>query len=251
MSVDAINDNSGATGAGLSQVDRVINTYVAPSKTFTDILRSTSWWLPFLLIVVVSLFSTVVIDKKVGFDTVVQNANHDSPKQEEKLAEMQPEQRATQLRIMAKAYRYSSYASVVFVLIFSAIAALVLWATFNFGLGAQTTFGQMFAVWMYAGLPKLLIWLLMIIMLLFGGNTESFNMKNPVGTNLGFYLSDSAAWVRTLFGFFDVLGIWALVLLVIGTAIVAKVTRRQAAMVVVGWWLLIIIVYVGMTAAFS
>ena len=36
---------------GLSQVERVVDTFVAPSKTFTDILRSTSWWLPFLLLV--------------------------------------------------------------------------------------------------------------------------------------------------------------------------------------------------------
>jgi len=251
MSVDAINDNSGATGAGLSQVERVVNAYIAPSKTFTDILRSTSWWLPFLLVILVSLVATVVIDKRVGFDTVVQNSLHDSPKQEEKLAEAQPEQRATQLRVMAVAYRYSSYASAVFVLVFSAIGALVLWATFNFGLGAQTNFSQMFAVWMYASLPKLLSGLLMILTLLFGGAAESFNLKNPVGTNLGFYMSDSAAWVKTLLGFFDVLGIWVLVLLVIGTAIVAKVKRQQAAMVIVGWWLLVLIVSVGLTAAFS
>jgi hypothetical protein len=32
---------------GLSQVERVVDTFVASSKTFTDILRSTSWWLPF------------------------------------------------------------------------------------------------------------------------------------------------------------------------------------------------------------
>jgi Yip1 domain len=251
MSVDAINDTSGVEGAGLSQVERVVDAYIAPSKTFTDILRSSSWWLPFLLVILVSLIATVVVDKRVGFDTVVQNSMHDSPKQEEKLAELQPEQRAAQLRIMAVAYRYSAYASPVFVLLISAIGTLALWASFNFGLGAKTTFGQMFSVWMYASLPKLLSGLLMILTLLFGGAAESFNLKNPVGTNLGFYMSDSAAWVKTLLGFFDVLGIWVLVLMVIGTAIVAKVKRQQAAMVVVGWWLLALIVSVGLTAAFS
>ena len=33
----------------LSQGERVIDTFIAPSKTFTDILRSQSWWLPFLI----------------------------------------------------------------------------------------------------------------------------------------------------------------------------------------------------------
>ena len=61
----------GGQGAGLSQVERVVDTFIAPSKTFTDILRSTSWWLPFLLLVVVSLGATVVVDKQVGFERVV------------------------------------------------------------------------------------------------------------------------------------------------------------------------------------
>ncbi len=56
----------GGQGAGLSEVERVVDTFVAPSKTFTDILRSTSWWLPFLLLVVVSFGTTVVVEKQVG-----------------------------------------------------------------------------------------------------------------------------------------------------------------------------------------
>jgi hypothetical protein len=53
------------TEQGLSQVERVVDTFIAPTKTFTDILRSTSWWLPFLLAVVVSLGVTYAIDKQV------------------------------------------------------------------------------------------------------------------------------------------------------------------------------------------
>ena len=33
----------------LSQAERVVDTFIAPSKTFTDILRSSSWWLPWLI----------------------------------------------------------------------------------------------------------------------------------------------------------------------------------------------------------
>ncbi len=54
------------TEQGLSQVERVVDTFIAPSKTFTDILRSTSWWLPFLLAVVVSIGVTFAIDKSGG-----------------------------------------------------------------------------------------------------------------------------------------------------------------------------------------
>ena len=236
---------------GLTQTERVIDTFVAPSKTFTDVLRSTSWWLPFLLATIFSLAAAYAIDKKVGFDTVAQNMVHDNPSQEEKLSQAEPKQRAAQMHMMTVSTRYSTFASPVFILLISALGALVLWGSFNFGLGAKTTFGQMFAVWMYASLPRLLVSVIMIVTVYFGGNAETFNLKNPVGTNPAFYMPDAAPWLKTLLSFVDVLGLWVLALLVIGTAIVAKVKRGQAAAVVVGWWLLVLIASVGIAAATS
>jgi hypothetical protein len=236
---------------GLSQVERLVDTFVAPTKTFKDILRSTSWWLPFVLAVLVSLGVTFAIDRQVGFERVVENIVQASPKQEEQLASLTPEQRETRVKAMANGYRYTSYASPIFILAFTALGALVLWGSFNFGLGAQTTFGQMFCLWMYCSLPRLLGGLLTVVILYFGGDAESFDFKNPVGTNVGYYLTDVPAWLKTGLGFFDVIGLWTLLLLVIGTAVVAKVSRGRAAAVVVGWWILILVISVASTAAFS
>lgn len=238
-------------GTGLSEVERVVDVFVAPSKTFTDILRSASWWLPFVLALVVTLGVTVVVDKQVGFVRVAENQIQQNPKQEERLNNLTPEQRAAQMNGMAKGYRYSSYGSFVFILIFVAIGALLYWASFNFGLGAQTTYGQMFAVWMYAGLPRILSGLLAILTLMFGGNADAYDMRNPVGTNLAYYMPDSAPWLKAALSFFDVIGIWVLVLLIIGTSIVAKVSRGKAAVVVVGWWVFGLLVSVGIAVATS
>ena len=236
---------------GLSQVERVVDTFVAPTKTFTDTLRCTSWWLPFLLSAVMTLCVTVVIDRHVGFDRVVENQIHNSPKQEDEMANLTPEQRSGRMKGMITGYRYTSYAAPVIVLLVSAIGALGLWGSFNFGLGAQTTFGQMLCVWMYAWLPKMLSGLLTIIALYFGGSNDGFDLKDPVGTNLGYYLPDAPAWLKAGLSFFDVLGLWVLFLLVIGTAIVAKVSRGKAAAVVVGWWVVMLMVSVAMAAAFN
>ena len=236
---------------GLTQAERVVDTFLAPSRTFTDILRSTSWWLPFLLAVIVTLAVTFTIDRQVGFERVVENTIHASPKQEEQMASLPPDQRAARLKGMAAGYRYTSYGSPAFILVFSAIGALILWGSFNFGLGAHTTFAQMFCLWMYASLPRLLSGLLTILTLAFGGNSENFDLKNPVGTNLGYYLPDAAPWLKTALGFFDIIGIWTIVLLILGTAIVAKVSRGKAAAVILGWWVLIFIISIATTAAFS
>ena len=238
-------------GTGLSQVERVADVFVAPSKTFADIRRNASWWLPFLLLVIVTLASAVVIDRKVGFERVAENTVHQSPKQEDALANLTPAQRADQFRKMAVGYKFSVYGAFVFILVFVAIVALIYWATLNFGLGAQTTYGQNFALWMYASLPKLLTGLLAIVTLLFGGTAESYNMQNPVGTNPAYYMPDTAPWLRAFLSFFDVFGLWQLVLLVIGVAVIARVSMGKAALVAVGWWVVGLVVSVGVAAAMS
>jgi len=230
--VVAVDAQSGQPG--LSQVERVVDTFIAPTKTFTDILRSTSWWLPFLLAVVVSLGVTYAIDKQVGFDRVVENVIHDSPKQEEQISSLPPDQRAGRMKAMATGYKYVSYSTPIIILLISAIGGLVNWGSFNF-----------------ASLPRLLSGLLTLITVWFGGNAESFNLKNPVGTNPAYYLPDSAPWLKAALSFFDVIGIWNLILLVIGTSIVAKVSRGKAAAIVVGWWVLLLILSVVTAAATS
>jgi hypothetical protein len=239
------------SGPGLSQVERVVDTFVAPKKTFTDILRSSSWWLPFLLLVLVTLGSTIAVEKQVGWERAAENQIHQNPKQEEKMAALTPEQRATQMRLTATITRYSSYGSFVFILVFVAIFALIYWASFNFGLGAKTTFGQMFAVCMYASLPRLLTGILAILTLVFGNSADSYDLRNPVGTNLAYFMPDSGPALKAALGFFDVIGLWQLVLLVIGMAIVAKVSTGKAAAVVVGWWVVGLVISVGIAVATS
>jgi hypothetical protein len=238
-------------GQPLSQGERLLDTFIAPTKTFTDILRSTSWWLPFVLAAIISAASAFAIDKNVGFDRVAELAVEQSPTQSDRLAQLTPDARALQMHRQAVGTKYFTYASGVFFLFFGALFALLNWAGLNFGLGAKTTFGQNFAVAMYASLPRLFVLLLNIVFLYAGVNTENFDLNNPVGTNLGYYLTDSPHWVRTAMTFFDIFGLWTLALSIIGSAIIARKTYQQAAYVVVGWWLFFLVLTAGLVAAFS
>lgn len=234
----------------LSQAERVIDAFIAPSATFQDIRRSASWWLPFLILALATLAVSFSIDRKVGFEQVVENQVHLNPSQESQLNALDPPARAARLHSMAVGYRYTSYAYPLVVLAIGAFGSLILWASFTFALGAQTTYPQILALWMYANLPRVLASVITIVTLWFGGSPESFNLQQPAGTNPGYYMTDSAAWLRVLMSFFDVIGIWVLVLVILGGAIIARVKTAQAGAVVVGWWLLVIIVSVSATAAF-
>ncbi len=248
--MDEVGDG-GNEQRGLSQMERVVNTFVAPSATFKDILRSTSWWLPFILLSLSALGVAFTIQHQVGWQQVVETQIQMNPSQMSQLSGLTPDQRAKQMHGMILGYQISSYASPLLVLAFSALAALLLWVTFNFGLGSRSKYGKILCLWMYCSLPHLLVDLVTMVRLWFSGNTEGFDMKMPAGTGLGYYFPDASPWLRTLLSSMDVVAIWALVLLVMGGAIVAKVKRGQAAAVVVGWWLLIVLISVAATAAFS
>ncbi len=236
----------GGDGArGLSQLERVVNTFVAPTATFKDILRSTSWWLPFVLMLVSSIGTAVVVERQVGFEQVYENQVRMSPRTQERLANLTPEQVAQNAKISIAVTKYITYGSFVLITVFLAVYALVLWASFNFGLGAKTTFSQVFAVTMYASLPYLLISLLTILSLCFGGNAEGYDYKNPVATNLAYFLPDIAPWMKGLLQSFDVVKLWSVVLTVIGMAIVAKKTIAQSAIVVGIFWLIGVVVTIA------
>jgi hypothetical protein len=238
------------TSTPLSQVERVIDTFTAPSKTFNDILRDSSWWLPWLLGVLVTLGYSAAIQQKIGWDKTYSNIlQHSSETQQERFAQLSPEQQARQKAIASSFTKYVVWASPVLGLLFTAIAAGVLLMTLNFGLGGRAKFGQLFAVWMYATLPWLVQAILGAIVLFAGLDADAFNLKNPVGTNLGYYLP--ADWPQWLIAFgtsIDILSIWVVILLIIGCAIVARTKLAATATAVVCWWVLITLVKVGIAA---
>jgi hypothetical protein len=226
------------TSTGLSEPERIGDTFVAPSKTFRDILRNAAWWGPLVLLFLFSIGSSLVVQKQVGFDRAYMNQLHATPAQEDRLNSGPPEQKAKAIAIGTTITKVIAFAGPVVVLIVLGIYSLILWAAFNFGLGASTTFPQVFAVSMYSALPYLLINILIMITVLFGGNAEAFNYQNPVGTNLAYYLPDTHGWLKGLLASLDVIKIWSDVLQAIGMAIIARKTLAQSAVIVGIFWLL-------------
>ncbi|MGB7266853.1 MAG: hypothetical protein WBC92_15165, partial [Terracidiphilus sp.] len=82
-------------GAGLSQWQRVADTFTAPSKTFEDIKRGNrSWWLPLIIGALFSYMLFGVVMQKIGIQQVVDNQIRLNPKSQERMANATPEQRA-------------------------------------------------------------------------------------------------------------------------------------------------------------
>ncbi len=227
---------------GLSQIERVADAYVAPTKTFADIRRNATWWLPFILTIIVSLFFIASIDRQVGFDQVAQTEINRNAQAQQRMSSLPDAQREHAVHTAAVVTKSISYATPVITLIIALIGAGILMISFNFGLGAQASYKQYLAVWFYAGLPFLIKFIVAAIAIFAGASAEQFDMRNPVGSNIGWYLSsDAPLWLRTALSSVDVFTIWVVVLLVLGCATVARVKRSSAAAIVIGWWVLIIL----------
>jgi hypothetical protein len=225
--------------APLSQGARIVNTFIAPSKTFTDLRRSASWWVPWILISVFSLLFTYAVQRQVTFEQISRNEIARSAKASDQFEKAPPDQQALQLRYMTASYRYSFWGVPALILLVDLIVGAVLFATFKFAAGADLKFKTAFAVMIYGGLPGIVSGILGTLAMFSGIDPEGFNVNNPVGTNPAYYMDPATnKFVLGLASIPDVISIWTIVLLGIGFACTSKVKRSTAIAIVAVWYLL-------------
>jgi hypothetical protein len=238
--------------APLSEPSRVINTFIAPSKTFTDLRRSASWWLPFLISAIVSVAFVYVGDQKVGFRKIAENLLRTQPKQAEQLERLPPDQRETQMRQRTVGTKWISYGFFLLILILHAIIAGVLFGTLKFGFSADVKYKTVFALVIFASLPGILKVALASLSLVAGASADSFTFQNPIATNPGYFVDPAANPVLySLLSSFDVFAIWTLVLTAIGLTCISKIKTGSAFAVVFGWFAVVVLIGVGFAAAFA
>jgi len=233
----------------LSEVERLVDTFIAPSKTFTDLRRSSNWVVPFLLIALGIVALTFVAEKKLGFEKMVETQLAMQPKQAARLDQLSPQARAAQMETIVKFNKVFSYGSPVIVLVFLVIVAAVLLGTFNFGTGAELTFNQCIAVCMYASLTSVIKDVLGIIALLVGAG-DNFTLQNPVASNLSGLIDPSSHFLYSAAMYADAFSIWTIALAGIGFSCLTRVKRGTCLAIVFGWWVLFILVMAGVAAAF-
>jgi cell division protein FtsB len=242
-------------GPGMSQMQRVVSTFTAPSKTFEDIKRGNrSWWMPWIIMALVGYIFFAAVATKVTMQTVVDNQSKlMSDSQQEKMAQMPPEQRAMTAKVSLYVTEGIFAASPLVVLLIAAIVSLVLWGTINFVFGGKASFGAVFAVWFFANLPSIFKSLVGIVVLYAGSAPEAFNIKNFAPTNVAAFLPvlETNKAVYALCSSLDIVTIWSLFLMGMGIAIVAGVKRSSGYIAVFGWWAIVVLVGVGWAAAFG
>ena len=236
----------------LSEGQRLVDVFIAPSKTFTDLRRNASWWAPFLIIVIVSSLFSYVVDQKVGFRKVVDNQIQLRPKAAERLEQMPAEQREKALSRQVAITKGVTYVVPLIGLIVYAIFAGILLATVKVVSSAEVTFGALYAVVVYSRMPEVVKALLTVLSLAAGVSSDAFDIKNPVATNIAYFLDPTGSPVaRALLSSLDIITFWTLTLTAIGVACVSQIKRGTAFAIVFGWFAIVVLLQVGIAAAFS
>src|SRR5215469_1514010 len=233
----------------LSEGARILNTFIAPSKTFTDLRRSAAWWAPWILISIVSLIFVYSVQKQITFEQITRN-NISHSSRADQFDKLPADQQARQVQISNKILGVLMYGSPLMILFISLISSVVLWTTFKVGMAAETTFGQAYAIGIYAGLPGIVGAILGIISFFAGVNPEGFDINNPVGTNLAYYLDfeTTSKFVRGLASSVDIINIWTIILIGIGYACTSKVKRSTAITIVAAWYLIYKVAMAGLAS---
>jgi ABC-type multidrug transport system fused ATPase/permease subunit len=235
--------------AALSEPARIIDTFIAPTKTFTDLRRNAQWWAPFLIMVIFSAAFVYVGGQKVGFRKAMENQMRAQPKQQAQLEQLPADQREQRLETGTKITKAISYAFPAIQLLILVIIAAILFATFKFAAGADVSFKVSMAIVVYAGLPGILKICLAMLSLVVGSSPDSFTFQNPVATNPGYFLNPAdSPFLYSLGSAFDVFLIWTLALTAIGFTCVSKVKRGTAFAIVFGWWLLFTLLGAGLAS---
>ena len=238
---------------GLTQWQRVANTFTAPSKTFDDIKRGNrSWWLPFVITVLSFAVFYGAVTTNVTWKVVAENEQRDMPEFAKRMMDRMPqEQRAKQEEQAPITKAITSALAPLGVLLMDLIAAGVLLATINFGFGGKARFSSLFAVTLYAGLVQYPArWLLATITLFFGVEPEVFNFNNPAPTNVGSFFAqhETPLALYAFLSSLDAVTIWCMIVTSIGVATVAGVKRSSGYIAVFGWWVIGILLGVGIAA---
>jgi len=222
----------------LSQIERVLFTFISPTEAFTDMLRNRSWLIALAITVLTSWCYSYTVIQKVGLDQAVQNMVSHNATLATQLGRDTPEQRSAAMSISAPISKWTMICEPLAVLLFNLLLAGIFLASFNVVFNTHLKYSTLFCILIYADLINALKPVVTTVVLWSGAvPATEFDLQNPLGTNLEYFFPTFGnAALRSLMFSLDGFMIWYLAVLAIGFAVAARLKVGQAAAVVFSWW---------------
>ncbi|HVC18433.1 MAG TPA: YIP1 family protein [Vicinamibacterales bacterium] len=236
---------TGTPGAG-EQCRRIVDVLVAPVQTFQQIAARPTWLAPLVLWLLAAGLLAAAVTPKLD------------------LARVMREQAASRGIVMSDAqiqqaldlqhrFRWLGYAGVMVTPVVTAgLVSLVFFAAFTVAGAKSLSYRQAFGVSTHAFLPQILA--------SFGGAVVAWRMDTIDPRNVGDLVCSSPVCLagggltplmHAALQSLDIYVIWTLILLVIGYAAAAKVSRGLAAGIVGSTWIVYVVLKVAVSGLFG
>jgi hypothetical protein len=232
----------------LNEVQRLTGVFVSPSKTFADIARRPRWWIPVILMGILSTIYINGFTQRVGWERMIRQQIEQSSRSDN----MTAQQRQQAITLGAAAAKVVGYGAIVLTLFSIFVTAAILTFMVNTLMGGDIKFGSMMGIVSYGFLPTLLVAALsMLVMYL--KPPDDFDLRNPLMFNAGAFVpADSAQWIKVLGASFDLFSFWIMALIAIGISAAApKIPFGKALTAVIFPWALYVAIRTAATAAFG
>jgi hypothetical protein len=237
--------------AKLSPVARMIGMFFTPKPTFEDIVRKPDWILPLALIVGLSFVSILALNMHFDWRSYMVQQMDKNPS----TANLSADQKQQQVEAGSKyapifAYVFGIPLPILAIL----VIALVLMGLYNLMAGAGVNFSTSFSIVCYSIATASIVGTFLFLLVLFLKPVGTFNLDNPVATNVAaFFSDDSPKWLMALGKNIDLLDIWKMILIGLGFSVVnpKKLKGAKPYMLIFGIFIVYVILRVGISFAFS
>jgi hypothetical protein len=234
----------------VNAIGRIFGVLFSPKATFESIVRRPTWFLPLLLLTLLSLGIVGLFGYRGGWPSYFQKQMATNSR----IQQMPPDQ---QQRLLEQELKYAppfAYVEVAIVIFVGAlIIAAILMGVFNGLAGAKVGFKTSLGIVSHAWMTGLISGLLGILIVALK-DPATIDLQNIVASNAGaFVSSDSAKWLVALLSSIDLFSFWTMILLAMGFSVAAP--KRLSFGKAFGWifalWFVYVLAKVGLTAAFS
>src|SRR5580704_14099166 len=166
----------------MSEIGRLAGMFFSPTAAFADIVRRPRWWIPMILIGVLSVAAIAVFSQHIGWDQIVRKTIDQNSQN------MTPQQRQQAISVASRIAPIIGYIAPVSAAIAIVVIAGFLLLMTNVLLGADISFTSMMGIVGYGGIPPTLVLSLLTILVMFLKSPDDFDIQNPLAFNLGAFL---------------------------------------------------------------
>lgn len=233
-----------------SSIGRLFGVLFSPKATFESIVRRPTWWLPMVVLVLLSMAVVGIFGKRGGWAPYLQKQMQSNTRFQQLPAKQQQQQLAVTLKYTPP-FAFGEVA--VGVPLAIVIVAALLLATFNLVQGTQIKYKTALSIVSYAWVPGIMSGLLAIVVISLK-DPATVDLQNIVVANASAFISpDAPRWQVMLLSSIDIFTFWEMFLMAIGFGVAAprKLTTGKAFASIFVIWLVWIAIKVGATAAFS